>query len=178
MCRGVQHATRGLFLRHYLSQATKTLLPDKDNAYDGEGGDVRDSIDFIISNFNEMNKLWVRMQHQASRDKEKRERERQELRVLVGTNLVRLRDLDGLTEELYSQVVLPKVLEQIVNCKDQIAQQYLMDCLIQAIPDSFHLLTLESLLSACAQLHDNVNVTSIVMSLLDRLRKYILETSF
>jgi vacuolar protein sorting-associated protein 35 len=133
---------------------------------------VSDSIEFILLNFVEMNKLWVRMQHQVRGDKDKRERERQELRVLVGTNLVRLRDLEGLTDDLYANVVLPKVLEQIINCKDQIAQQYLMDCLIQAVPDSSHLLTLEALLTACSQLHENVNITSIVMSLLDRLRNY------
>jgi hypothetical protein len=28
-------------------------------------GDVRDAIDFIMVNFAEMNKLWVRMQHQV-----------------------------------------------------------------------------------------------------------------
>lgn len=28
MCRGVQHPLRGLFLRNYLLQCTKSLLPD------------------------------------------------------------------------------------------------------------------------------------------------------
>ena len=28
MCRGVQHPLRGLFLRNYLLQSTKSLLPD------------------------------------------------------------------------------------------------------------------------------------------------------
>jgi hypothetical protein len=41
---------------------------------------------------------------------------------------------------------------QIVNCKDEIAQSYLMDCVIQVFPDEFHLQTLETLLSACPQL--------------------------
>ena len=43
-------------------------------------------------------------------------------------------------------------VEQIVNCKDEIAQYYLMDCIIQVFPDDFHLQTLETLLSACPQL--------------------------
>lgn len=62
-------------------------------------------MDFVLLNFAEMNKLWVRMQHQGhSRDKEKRERERQELRILVGTNLVRLSQLEGVNVERYKQV--------------------------------------------------------------------------
>ncbi len=68
---------------------------------------IEDSIDFIQLNFAEMNKLWVRMQHQGhSREREKRERERMELRILVGTNLVRLSQLDNLDTEMYVHTVL------------------------------------------------------------------------
>jgi len=31
----------------------------------------------------------------------------------------------------YVQLVLPGVLEQVVSCKDAIAQEYLMECIIQ-----------------------------------------------
>ena len=66
---------------------------------------MKDSIDFIHLNFAEMNKLWVRMQHQGhSRDKEKREQERRELRILVGTNLVRLSQLECCDIETYKKV--------------------------------------------------------------------------
>lgn len=45
------------------------------------------------------------MQHQGhSRDREKREKERQELRILVGTNLVRLSQLEGVNVDKYKQV--------------------------------------------------------------------------
>lgn len=105
-------------------------------------------------NFAEMNKLWVRMQHQGhSRDRERREREREELRILVGTNLVRLSQLESVTLDKYRkvyaislfqffrilpsvtancfQLVLPGILEQVVSCRDAIAQEYLMECIIQ-----------------------------------------------
>ena len=111
MCKGVQHPTRGLFLRAYLCQVClpspnysaeapllhtcrqhvsslckvcircsdkhwcavqvcRGLLPELRAEADGEQGDVRDSLDFLLLNFTEMNKLWVRMQHQgAQRDR-------------------------------------------------------------------------------------------------------------
>lgn len=79
-----------------------------------------------------MNKLWVRLQHQGhSRDREKREAERKDLRILVGTNLVRLSQLDGVDLELYQNDILPAILEQVVQCKDVIAQEYLMEVVIQ-----------------------------------------------
>eukprot|EP01104_Vermistella_antarctica_P015584 TRINITY_DN5152_c0_g1_i1.p1 TRINITY_DN5152_c0_g1~~TRINITY_DN5152_c0_g1_i1.p1 ORF type:complete len:839 (+),score=305.09 TRINITY_DN5152_c0_g1_i1:123-2519(+) len=173
MCRGVQHPTRGLFLRNYLSEMTKDKLPDVGTEYEGVGGSAADSIEFILQNFTEMNKLWVRMQHQGPvKDRDRRESERQELRLLVGKNLARLSQLEGVTQEAYEEVVLPRVLGQIVNCKDQIAQQYLMECLIQVFPDEFHLRTLERLLSTCTMLQPGVNCKTIIVSLIDRLTSF------
>lgn len=75
---------------------------------DYEYGTVMDSIDFILLNFSEMNKLWVRMQHQGhTRDRNKREQERRELRILVGTNLVRLSQLECIDIEKYKKVRHP-----------------------------------------------------------------------
>jgi vacuolar protein sorting-associated protein 35 len=64
MCRGVQNPIRGLFLRNYLLTCTKELLPDTLPTDDSNpAGTVNDAIEFIMLNFSEMNKLWVRMQY-------------------------------------------------------------------------------------------------------------------
>ena len=54
-----------------------------------------------------------------------------ELRILVGTNLVRLSQLEMVQVDMYSRLVLPGILEQVVSCRDAIAQEYLMECIIQ-----------------------------------------------
>lgn len=54
------------------------------------------------------------MQHQGhSRERQHREKEREELRILVGTNLVRLSQLESVTLEKYQKLVLPGILEQV-----------------------------------------------------------------
>ncbi|KAJ3287207.1 Vacuolar protein sorting-associated protein 35, partial [Blyttiomyces sp. JEL0837] len=171
MSRGVQHPTRGLFLRYYLSGMTRDYLPD--GVIDGPHGTIDDSIRFILQNFIEMNKLWVRLQHLGhSREREKREIERKELRLLVGSNLVRLSQLDGLNLDIFKSTVLPSVLGEIVSCKDVIAQEYLMEVIIQVFPDDFHLHTLDSFLQATAQLSRFVNVKQTVISLIDRFAAF------
>ena len=90
----------------------------------------------------------------------------------VGKNLHVLSQLEGVELEMYETVVLPRVLEQVVNCKDAIAQFYLMDCLIQVFQDDFHLHTLESVLGACTQLQGSVDVNTVLAQLMDRLAKY------
>uniref|UniRef100_A0A1L8DVU9 Vacuolar protein sorting-associated protein 35 n=1 Tax=Nyssomyia neivai TaxID=330878 RepID=A0A1L8DVU9_9DIPT len=173
MCRGVQNPLRGLFLRNYLLQCTRNILPDTVAATQDSDGTVYDSIDFVLLNFAEMNKLWVRMQHQGhSSEKQRREKEREELKILVGTNLVRLSQLEAATLDTYQRLILPGILEQVVSCRDAIAQEYLMECIIQVFPDEFHLQTLDPFLKSCAQLQPGVNVKNIIISLIDRLAAF------
>ncbi|XP_057964926.1 vacuolar protein sorting-associated protein 35B-like [Malania oleifera] len=173
MCRGIQHPLRGLFLRSYLSQISRDKLPDIGSEYEGDADTVIDAVEFVLQNFTEMNKLWVRMQHQGPvREKEKREKERSELRDLVGKNLHVLGQIEGVDLDMYKDSVLPRVLEQVVNCKDDLAQFYLMDCIIQVFPDEYHLQTLEILLGACPQLQPSVDVKTVLSQLMERLSNY------
>ncbi|KAH0542677.1 hypothetical protein FGG08_002910 [Glutinoglossum americanum] len=154
MSRGIQHPIRGLFLRYYLSGQARDHLPTGNG--DGPEGNLQDSISFILTNFVEMNKLWVRLQHQGhSREREKRTQERQELQLLVGSNLVRLSQLVDL--DTYKNVILQPLLEQVVQCKDVLAQEYLLE---------------DQLLSATARLNLHVNVKAIVIGIMDRLSAY------
>ena len=69
---------RGLFLRNYLTLISKNKLPDVGSPYEGIGGNIEDAYTFLLQNFVETNRLWVRLQTQgASKDRKKREKERQ-----------------------------------------------------------------------------------------------------
>lgn len=175
MCKGVQHPTRGLFLRHFLLSKSKNLLPDTGNEYDGEGGTVEDSAAFILQNFKEMVWLWVRMEKCDQQLKHRREKERRELRVLVGFNLVRLSQLEGVDKHAYQQVILPRILNIILSFKEPLAQEYLLGVIVQVFPDEFHLFTLGDLLQALGSQHvvPGVNVHSILTLLMDRLGQYV-----
>jgi len=194
-----QNPIRGLFLRNYLLTALRDKLPDEpvppsseDDSQTGTTpdtggvvdermkGNVRDSYEFVLSNFMEMNKLWVRIQHLPGEGNNKdvrkrRERERNDLRILVGTNLVRLSQLECVTSKIYGEVILPQILEHIVLCGDPLSQAYLMDCLVQVFPDEYHIETLPVLLNVCPRLRDKVNIRTILQGLMDRLANYLAE---
>lgn len=169
MSRGVQHPIRGLFLRYYLSGQARDYLPE--GGSDGPEGNLQDSINFVLTNFVEMNKLWVRLQHQGhSREREQRTQERRELQLLVGSNIVRLSQLVDL--ESYRAGILAPLLEQVVQCRDVLAQEYLLEVITQVFPDEFHLHTLDQFLGAVSRLNPHVNVRAIVIGLMDRLSAY------
>lgn len=169
MSRGVQHPIRGLFLRYYLSGQARDYLPSGEG--DGPEGNLQDSINFVLTNFVEMNKLWVRLQHQGhSREREMRTQERRELQLLVGSNIVRLSQLVDL--ETYKHGILGPLLEQVVQCRDVLAQEYLLEVITQVFPDEYHLHTLDQFLAAVSRLNPHVNVKAIVIGLMDRLSDY------
>jgi vacuolar protein sorting-associated protein 35 len=118
-----------------------------------------------------MNKLWVRLQHQGhSREREKRTQERKELQLLVGSNIVRLSQLVDL--DTYKNIILAPLLEQVVQCRDVLAQEYLLEVITQVFPDEFHLHTLDQFLAATARLNPAVNIKAIVIGMMDRLSSY------
>lgn len=202
-----QNPIRGLFLRHYLLTALRDKLPgnpvaaevsleaqpsEEESASDdtpartvgtdqideSDPGTVKDSYEFVLENFMEMNKLWVRIQHLPGEGNDKdvrkrRERERNDLRILVGTNLVRLSQLENITSKIYGEVILNQILDHIVTCGDPLSQAYLMDCLVQAFPDEYHIETLPILLNVCPRLRDKVNIRTILQGLMDRLANYL-----
>jgi Vacuolar protein sorting-associated protein 35 len=203
-----QNPVRGLFVRYFLLTALRDHLPDRpvgppvaetttttcqqddagkkeedsptlpEEAKAPREGTVKDSYEFILANFMEMNKLWVRIQHLPGEGKDKearkrRERERNDLRILVGTNLVRLAQLECVTSQIYGQELLPPILEHIVTTGDPLSQAYLMDCLVQVFPDEYHIETLPILLQVCPRLRDKVNIRTILQGLMDRLTKYL-----
>ena len=167
--KSIQCPIRGLFLRSYFLQALKDKLPE-DHGYE-----------ILLQNFLEMNSLWIRIQHMPGNGKTKqerknRERERTDLRTLVGTNLVRLSQLD-IPVSIYKTIILKKILQHLEKCNDALAQAYVMDCIIQAFPDEFHLETLEDLLGICPKLKDKVNLRTIFFAIMERFINYTATTA-
>lgn len=102
---------------------------------DPNNGSLSDSFEFLFNNTVESTKLWIRLQFQGPvKDRAKREKERHDLRVLVGANLVRMSQLEGMTPQYYSSSVLPRLIEHIVNSRDILSQHYLLDCIVQGQP--------------------------------------------
>ncbi|CAC9485543.1 vacuolar sorting-associated-like protein [Leishmania infantum JPCM5] len=242
MCKGVQHPTRGLFLRHFLLTMMKGKLPgdpnrrvsDVGNESAGEaqeeyphkedGGTVTDTANLLVQNFKEMNWLWIRMEAgsytnrnggstnsvtacspttaalpatspppaasaaasswssdaatrpgsppRSLRAARRTQQERRAMCVLVGMNVVRVAQLDGISRDVYASTILPQLLSIMVRYCEPLAQQYLFEVLIQVFPDEFHLFTIDKLFGAISRTVPGVEVSELFRSLMERLCKY------
>ena len=171
MCRAVQHPTKGLFVRTFLMDMFKDKLPDGNTTGKGNGT-IMDSVDFLLINFSEMNKLTVRLQA-GIKDKEKKADEERQLLQLVGKNIQLMSNLEGMSYEIYRQTIMPKLMDQILSCGDLHAQEFLMDVIISAFPADYHLGTLEELLRCFPSLHMSVDVRPLLLNLMKVLVNFI-----
>lgn len=174
MIKGVQNPLRGLFLRYFLLKTLKDKLPDVGNEYISSASTFDDTINFILLNLDEMNRLWIRLSTGCTgSDRTTKEKERNDLRILIGENLTRLSALNGMNLDLYKKEILPKVIEMILESKDSISQQYLMECIISAFPDEYNITCMNTLLDTCTKLQTSVDVKVIFISLMDKLARYV-----
>ncbi|EDO07328.1 Vacuolar protein sorting-associated protein 35 family protein [Babesia bovis T2Bo] len=171
LCRGVQHPVRGLFLRYFLIQICKDKLPDSD-ANNPNG--TLESFNFLMSNFKESVRLWIRLNNgcHSLLEQKRCDKQRLELGLLVGTNLVRMAQLEHLDCEFYTQTALPAILEEIESTKDVAAKKYLLDCLIQAFSDEYHLKSLPNLLKVIVNSISTNDCVKVVCTLMNRLSTY------
>jgi len=127
----------------------------------------------------EMNYLWIRISAEATVGPEKilRDRERVELKILVGESINRLSSLDGLTIEIYEQQVLPKLLKIILQSNDIMSQQYLMECIIHAFSDNYNIKCIELLLTTVSKLLPGVDTQSLYINIMEKLANFITTNS-
>lgn len=64
-------------------------------------------VKFVLENFTEMNKLWIRMQYLVPiSDKKKVETERFELKILIASNLYKLCEMCNDDSDFYQKVIV------------------------------------------------------------------------
>lgn len=176
MVRGVQHPTRALFLRYYLLQIMKDVLPDGNNT---SGGTLEDTLAFILENFKQMNVLWVRLEFSLdTKSADDRKEQRIQLKQLVGSNIQRISMLHGLDVAHYKEIVMPSLIEQITQCREPIAQNYIIEIMTQVFPADFHIETLCELFHVLEQLEDEVQTLQLVTVIITRLQDYVTEEGY
>ena len=182
LIKGVQNPLRGLFCRYFFLKMIKDRLPDKGNEYEKPGASPDDSVKFILNNLEEMNGLWIRItnnnsiingEEDNSTDIVSSLKEREQLKILIGENITRLSSLNCVDVELYQKKVLPKIIEILLESKDSLSQQYILECVVHAFPDEHNIACMNMLLETCSKLQSNVDVKSIFISLMQKLAKYV-----
>jgi vacuolar protein sorting-associated protein 35 len=166
MIKGVQHPCRGLFIRYFFLKIIKEKVEDNEQDLELEG-----LTGIFLENLRQMNNLWIRM-NSLIEDKEKRRKQRRDLAICVGENLLRLSHLESIDVDFYAEKLFPQIVDIILENKDRISQEYLFNIVISTFPDDFHFKTLNQLLATTEKLSSRVNLNAIYLQLMQRFTTY------
>ena len=178
MIKGVQHPIRGFFTRYFLLKTIKDVLPDKGNKYESSNISFEDSLSFLFENLEEMNTLWIRIASDAkhlNQPIQVTNKERLDVKHLLGENIIKIASMKGMTFDIYTKVVLPRMKDIIINCKDSISQHFLLECLVTSFPIKYLLMSIEKIVDIIAQMVNEVDTKSLYILIMDKLLKYIKE---
>ena len=172
-----QSPLRAMFVRYYLAKMMRGRLPDgENNAKKNGGGSINDTILFFIKNLEEMNRSWIRMTLNASTVAinllvEKR----LELNIIISDTIEILSELGGLTIDIYSKVLLPKLIEIIFMYDDSISQEFFMEYIFKHFPASYNIKNLDFILLTLSKLVQGVNKKKLFIIILEKLNNYYKE---
>ncbi|CCE61368.1 hypothetical protein TPHA_0A02870 [Tetrapisispora phaffii CBS 4417] len=170
MTRGEQDPIRGIFLRYYISNnITPVFLTEEFKEVD-----LSFKCDFIMTNFIECNKLWIRLQFQGFlKERIQHIKDREHIRAIIGLQLLQLSNVLNSDIEKYKSDILPVLNQQLIKCNDVMAQKYIFQVILEVFPVSFHLDTIESLLETTLLLNHDLSISEIVDYLIGRINKGI-----
>ena len=163
MTRAAQDPIRALFLRHYFLTMFEDRLPDSTTV------DAERSANFLLNNFAQMNRLWVRIEDMMASDE--RRNQRSEFSSLIGKNIECLSRLKNITVESYTTIVFPFLIKHVELCEDSLAQDFILKSIIKYFPPNFHLATIDNIFAVFSKTEQGVNVLDIVNLLLETLQK-------
>ena len=165
-CNGVKHPIRGLFVRYFLLKILKDYLID---------------IDLLMTNFKEMNKLWIRTNKIEYLNKNGIIKIRNDIKVLLGENIMRLalvlnnmndKDKKINKDKIFKDKILLPFVNIIKESKDDLCQEYILICLIQVFKEEYIINNIDIILDLLSELKGNIDIKTILTDLMEKLSKY------
>lgn len=95
------------------------------------------------------------------------------MKVTVGENIERLSVICN-DKDFYLSHVFP-AFEEILNDSDELSKIYLIDCIVQAFPDEFHLHTIKEFMKLSIKIQLTADIIDMVLSILNRILLHLKE---
>lgn len=145
-------------------------------------------ITFVLENFTEMNKLWIRMQYLVPLNcKQRVDAERAELKILIASSLNKLCEMCNDDSLFYIEVnklvkhfkieqkVLNVITQDLIYSKDAFAEEFLFECILNIFPGSFHSNSMDKLILILCSLDSKVDFSKCYKLFCERIQSRILE---
>ena len=160
MMNGAQSPLRGFMVRYYF---LKTFEKNFKNS---------DDIDVLLNNLKEMNKLWIRIGHFKYYLGSDGIKARNELKEMIGENVVKLSNINELDSDSYKNKILLPLLKIIIECEDYLSQEYFLLNIIDLFPDELNIKNIDIIITSLGQMKEKVDIKEIFIKIMEKLGNF------
>lgn len=129
-------------------------------------------VQFLVEDFGLINRLWVRMYLADSGDADVISRRQIESIVVLPIRLLaQVLAVHGQAAaiQLYSHNVLPIILQHLMACRDEMAQEVVTEALLGEFPQEYHQQTIEQLLDAISRFQVTIDIRRLVSAVINKV---------
>ena len=160
MLNGSQSPVHGFMVRYYFLKIFEKNFKNIDD------------IDILLTNLKEMNKLWIRIGHLKYYLGSDGIKARNELKDMIGENIVKLSKLKDLDDNVYKNKILLPLLKIIIECEDYISQEYFLLNIINLFPDEFNIKNIDIIITSLGQMKEKVDIKEIFIKIMEKLGNF------
>lgn len=134
--------------------------------------DTDQMVQFLVEDFGLINRLWVRMYLADSGDADVISRRQVESIVVLPIKLLaQVLAVHGqvVAIQLYSHNVLPTILQHLIACRDEMAQEVVTEALLSEFPQGHHQQTIEQLLDAISRFQVTIDIRRLVSAVINKV---------
>ena len=157
MLTGMQIPLRGYIVRYYFLKIFDKSLND---------------IDILLTNLKEMNKLWIRIGHLKHYLGSDGIKARNELKDMIGENILKLAKIENLDNDLYKNKILSPMLKIIIECEDYLSQEYFLLQIINLFPDELNIKNIDIIITSLGQMKEKVDIKKIFINIMEKLGNF------
>ena len=131
-----------------------------------------DDIDILLNNLKEMNKLWIRIGHLKYYFGSDGIKARNELKEMIGENLIKLAKISNLDNNTYKNKILLPILKIIIECEDYLSQEFFLLELINLFPDELNIKNIDIIITSLGQMKEKVDIKEIFIKIMEKLGNF------
>uniref|UniRef100_A0A6G3MDX1 Vacuolar protein sorting-associated protein 35 (Trinotate prediction) n=1 Tax=Henneguya salminicola TaxID=69463 RepID=A0A6G3MDX1_HENSL len=166
-CISVQSPLKGLYLRKFLTDSILSIHISDQLALHST------FFDFLLTNFSSINRLWIKTRFYVG-ELEAYDEIHFRLKFFIHSCLNRISDSINTDGEMYGSVVLPKILDEIICCKDIKSQEILLSLILISFHFKLNISNIKLILNRIKDITTGYNYFIFVSKFCDAMERYFI----
>lgn len=131
---------------------------------------AKEKMEILLNEFGVSNRMWIRLGSSLG-EMDLFVRQCHRIEQIVAFSIRILAKLETITNDVYSKSILPMVLQHLIACRDETAQEFFMELLLDEFPIEYHQRTVEQLFDAVSRFDTAIDIRRLISAIVNKVLK-------